>query len=155
MPWLPGISCVPPGSSKTMRWLMLMHGDAVTVLNWIASIAPLIHQHPWLGIYQSWAFICTGQLDRLEPVLQDAEEPRPGTWLSHRDSDEMRISHRRYPGACRGPPRRGPSRLLILAQQALERLPEKRYRHPQCSHLHTRRGELADRRPGWGQASVC
>lgn len=69
---------------------MLFRGDAVTVLSWIASIAPLVHQHPWLGVYQSWAFICTGQLDRLEPVLQDVEGSieLPG---SVGQAEEMRI----------------------------------------------------------------
>ena len=53
---------------------MLMHGEAVTVLTWIQSIAPLARERPWLGIHQSWAFICTGQFDRIEPVLQEIEE---------------------------------------------------------------------------------
>ena len=51
---------------------MLKSGEAVTVLNWINDIAALVPEHPWLAIYQSWAFICTGQLDQIESMLGKA-----------------------------------------------------------------------------------
>jgi LuxR family transcriptional regulator, maltose regulon positive regulatory protein len=100
---------------------MLMRGDAITVLKWISTVAPLIHEHPWLAIHQSWAFICTGQLDRLEPVLHVAEnrieELEPG-----HETQEMRyhIAGIRAIAAVR----RGEAQAIDLAHQALELMPD-------------------------------
>jgi len=101
---------------------MLMRGDAVTVLNWINSMTPLVQERPWLGVYQSWAFICTAQLDRLEASLQGVEKlilsPVPET-----EAQAMRsqIAAVRALAAVR----QGEAKQAIdLAHQALELLPE-------------------------------
>ncbi len=52
---------------------MLMRGDAVTVLKWIEALTPVIQDHLWLVIYQSWGYICTGQLEKIEFSLQGVE----------------------------------------------------------------------------------
>ena len=52
---------------------MLMRGDAVTVLKWIEALTPVIQDHLWLVIYQSWGYICTGQLEKIESALQSVE----------------------------------------------------------------------------------
>ena len=100
---------------------VLIRGEAVTVLNWIAAIAPLVDERPWLGIHQSWAFICTGQFDRIEPLLQNTEE-RIDALGSDGEADKMRyhIAGIRALAAVR----RGAQEAIDLAQQALQLLPE-------------------------------
>jgi LuxR family maltose regulon positive regulatory protein len=100
---------------------MLMRGEAVTVLNWITSVASVVRERPWLAIHKSYAYICTGQLDRLEPVLEDAEDHiealGPG-----READEMRyhIAGIRALATVRT----SGTQAINLAHQALELLPD-------------------------------
>ncbi len=100
---------------------MLMHGEAVTVLSWIASIEQLVRYRPWLGIHQSWAFICTGQLDLIDSTLQVSEDCieafGPG-----REAETMHY----HMAAIRAlaTVRQGGEQAIKLAQQALELLPE-------------------------------
>ncbi len=101
---------------------ILMRGDAVTVLNWIASIALLIPKHPWLSIFQSWAYICTGQLAHIETTLQPAEGYIT-SYISGTEADQMRnhiAAIRALVAARRGEAQRA----IDLAQNALEHLPE-------------------------------
>jgi LuxR family maltose regulon positive regulatory protein len=101
---------------------MLMRGEAVTVLTWITAIAPLVGEHPWLAIYQSWAFICTGQLDQLEGVLQEASQQLTSP-IMDAEAEAMR-SHIAVIRAL-GAARRGEAQLAAtLAHQALDLLPE-------------------------------
>jgi LuxR family maltose regulon positive regulatory protein len=101
---------------------MLMRGEAVTILTWITAIAPLVHEHPWLAIYQSWAFICTGQHDQIEPVLQ-----KPDQYLTlhvmDADAEAMR-SHIAVIRALAAARRGEAQRAITLAQNALDLLPE-------------------------------
>jgi LuxR family maltose regulon positive regulatory protein len=101
---------------------MLMRGEAVTVLGWIASIAPLVREHPWLAIHQSWAFICTGQHDQLEHVLKEVDQQ---ITLRVMDAEsEAMLSHIATIRAL-GAIRRGEvQKAITLAQQALDFLPE-------------------------------
>jgi LuxR family maltose regulon positive regulatory protein len=100
---------------------MLMRGEAVTVLNWINDIAALVPEHPWLAIYQSWAFICTGQLDQIESMLQGVE--------SHlaqcgRDAKvEAMASHIAVIRALAVAEQSKAQQAIILAKQALDLLP--------------------------------
>jgi len=100
---------------------MLMRGDAVTVLNWITSITPLVQERLWLGIYQSWAFICTGQLDKLEAPLQRAEW-RIAPQVSDANSQAMR-SHIAAIRALAAVRRGDAQQAIDLAREALEWLP--------------------------------
>ena len=101
---------------------MLMRGEAVTVLTWITSMTPLVRERPWLAILQSWAFTCTGQLDQLEFLLQDAERNlvSPG---STEDSQAMR-SHIAAIRALAAARRGEAQQAIALAREALDRLPE-------------------------------
>jgi LuxR family maltose regulon positive regulatory protein len=101
---------------------MLMRGEAVTVLNWITPIAPLVREHPWLAIFQSWAFICTGQLGQLEHVLQ---VPDQHLTLSVMDAEaEAMRSHIAVIRALAAARRGDAQQATTLAQQALDLLPE-------------------------------
>jgi len=101
---------------------MLMRGEAVTVLNWINSVAPLIYEHPWLAIYQSWAFICTGQIDQLERVLQDLDQ---NLTLHGMDSNLQALRGHIDVIQALAVARRGEARkAIILAKQALKLLSE-------------------------------
>jgi LuxR family maltose regulon positive regulatory protein len=101
---------------------MLMRGDAVTVLNWITSIAPLVHEHPWLGVHQSWAFMCTGQIDHLEASLQAAER-RIASHVPSVEAEQMR-SHISAIRALAASRRGEAQQAIALARKALECLPE-------------------------------
>ncbi len=101
---------------------MLMRGEAVTVLNWIASIVPLNRERPWLGILQSWAFICTGQLDPLEVVLQEAERNLGSPGMTE-DSQAAR-SHIAAIRALAVARRGEAKRAITLAHEAIDELPE-------------------------------
>lgn len=100
---------------------MLMRGEAITVLNWIASIATLVRERPWLAIYKSYAYLCTGQLDLLEPVLKGVEE-RIDALGSRRKADEMRyhIAGIRALATVR----KSGAQAINLAHQALELMPD-------------------------------
>jgi LuxR family maltose regulon positive regulatory protein len=101
---------------------MLMRGEAVTVLAWIDAIAPIVRERPWLSIHHSWAFICTGQLDRIESLLQEAE----GILLTRGSPEDAQVM-RSHIAAIRALAilRRGEAQAaIILAQEALKQLPE-------------------------------
>ena len=100
----------------------LMRGDSTTLLGWIASIAALIPQHPWLGIYQSWALLITGEIEPIETRLQAVE-----SWIaahpSITDAQELEDHIAAIRALIAG--RRGLAQQAItLARRALERLPD-------------------------------
>jgi LuxR family maltose regulon positive regulatory protein len=101
---------------------MLMRGELVTLLDWIKAIEALIHDHPWLAIHQAWALTLTGQLDRVEPLLQAAEHCisscDPATEV--KDMLGHIAAVRAYGAAMQGDALRAIGR----AQQAFELLPE-------------------------------
>jgi LuxR family maltose regulon positive regulatory protein len=53
---------------------LLIRGEVTTLLNWIESVEPHSHAHPWLYIFKAWAFALTGHLDRVEGMLRTADE---------------------------------------------------------------------------------
>jgi LuxR family maltose regulon positive regulatory protein len=100
----------------------LMRGDSITVLNWISSIGTLVAERPWLGIYQSWALLITGEIEPIEPRLQVAENWKEAH-LSDADAQELDFHIAAIRALVAG--RRGNAQQAIdLARQALERLPE-------------------------------
>lgn len=54
--------------------LLLIRGEVTTLLKWIESVEPHSRTHPWLYIFKAWAFALTGYLDRVNGMLQTAEE---------------------------------------------------------------------------------
>lgn len=104
-----------------MTWLL--RGDAVTVMNWIRAAGPEVEERPWLGVYQSWARIITGEVEPIEARLRAAEG-----WIKahaqHPDALPMRsqIAAIRAFVAERG---RAPQQAITLARQALEWLPDE------------------------------
>ena len=100
----------------------LMQGDAVSVLNWIQAVASLIPERPWLGIYQSWGLLITGEIEPIETRLQAAES-WIGSHPSQAEAQEMEFHLAGLRALVAG--RRGESQQsIVLARQALERLPE-------------------------------
>ena len=100
----------------------LMRGDSITVLNWISSIAPLIPQHPWLGIFQSWALLITGKLEPIGTRLQAAQ-----SWIESHVSEPGAQEIGFHIAAIRAlvAGRRGHAqKAMALGRQALERMPE-------------------------------
>jgi LuxR family maltose regulon positive regulatory protein len=100
---------------------MLMRGEAVTILTWTAAIAPLVRERPWLAIYQSFAFICTGQLDQVENALQELGHLTLP--VKEAEADALR-SHIAVIRALAAAQRGEAQRATTLVQQALDLLPE-------------------------------
>lgn len=100
----------------------LLSGDSVTVLAWVDAVAPLLQERPWLGIYQSWARIITGEIDLIEPSLKMTER-----WIeinpSNLTAQEMgyHIDAIRVLAAERN---NQPQLGISLARKLLARLPE-------------------------------
>jgi LuxR family maltose regulon positive regulatory protein len=100
----------------------LMRGDSITVLNWISSIATLVGERPWLGIYQSWALLITGEIEPIETRLQAAENWMEAH-LTEADAQELGFHIAAIRALVAG--RRGHAQQAVdLARQALEELPE-------------------------------
>ncbi len=57
---------------------ILMRSEAVTLLNWLNTLPDaLVHSQPRLCVYHALAMVILGQLDAVEPHLQDAEKGIP------------------------------------------------------------------------------
>jgi LuxR family maltose regulon positive regulatory protein len=54
--------------------LMLISGEVSTLLNWADAIEFQSESRPWLAIQKAWALALTGDLDRIEPMLQAPEK---------------------------------------------------------------------------------
>ncbi len=53
---------------------MLSRGELVTLLGWVDGLSErVVRTRPWLCTIHAWALTLTGQLDAVEPRLQDAE----------------------------------------------------------------------------------
>lgn len=100
----------------------LLHGDIVTLSNWINAAAPVMPEHPWMGIYKSWVLLITGEIEPIDSLLRTAEE-----WAaSHSSSSELQEMGY-HTSAIRAfiAGRRGRLREAVdLMQRALERVPE-------------------------------
>jgi LuxR family maltose regulon positive regulatory protein len=99
---------------------MLMRGELATLLGWIESIESLAHERPWLSIYQSWVLTLTGQLDQVDPWLQEAEHlvSQHDVVSEARDMLGHVAAIRAYQAAQRGEA----SRAIDFADQALKHL---------------------------------
>ena len=54
--------------------LLLIRGELVAILKWIAIVEPCLQTHPWLYIFKAWAYALSGDLDRVDGMLKKAEE---------------------------------------------------------------------------------
>lgn len=53
---------------------ILMSGEVATLLNWTDAIDFQSEARPWLAIQKAWALALTGDLERVEPLLQAPEK---------------------------------------------------------------------------------
>lgn len=53
---------------------LIMRGESITLLKWIAAVESQWPTYPWLAIQKAWALILTGRLNEVEPVLQAVEQ---------------------------------------------------------------------------------
>ncbi len=101
---------------------MLMRGELMTLLNWIEAIESQSRDRPWLYVYQAWTYTLIKRLERVEPMLLEAER--------HVSSDvpaaeaEVMLGHvfaiRAYMAGLRGDARHS----IEWARRAQEHLPE-------------------------------
>lgn len=106
--------------NNAIGWLL--HGDNITLLNAIDAVKSIIPEHPWLGIYRSWAFLITGDVDSIEPLLRNAEESSASRGSSI-EAQEMGYHIAAIRAFMAG--RRGRNQEAVdLMQRALERVPE-------------------------------
>jgi LuxR family maltose regulon positive regulatory protein len=110
---------------------VIYHGELATVARWLDALpAEVMRARPRLSVAQAWALAYAGQLDRFEPLLQDAEkalaaaDERAGA-LALGPAERQHITGhiaaiRAYAAALQG----DYSRAAGLARQALDRLPE-------------------------------
>jgi LuxR family maltose regulon positive regulatory protein len=101
---------------------MLMRGEMTTLLSWLKALGACVQAHPWLSIYQSWAFLLTAQLDQVEDGLAKAEDHIQSSMRSL-EAEDMHghiAAIRAYGAAQRGEA----ARAIEWGQQALELLPE-------------------------------
>ena len=100
---------------------MLMHGELVTLLNWIKPVEEIAYDRPWLCTYKSWALTLTGQLDIAVAWLQKAES---ATSLTSQESRQELRGHieaiRAYIAEAHG----DAGQAILHAQKALGFLPE-------------------------------
>jgi ATP/maltotriose-dependent transcriptional regulator MalT len=52
----------------------LIHGEITAVFKWIMAVEPYSQTHPWLYILKAWVFALRGELERVDGMLQKAEE---------------------------------------------------------------------------------
>jgi LuxR family maltose regulon positive regulatory protein len=58
---------------------MIYHGELATVARWLGNLpGEVMRSRPWLCVADAWALAYAGQLDRIEPLLQDAENALAG-----------------------------------------------------------------------------
>jgi LuxR family maltose regulon positive regulatory protein len=82
---------------------MIYHGELTTLAGWLRALpANVVHSWPWLCIAHAWVLAYSGEMDAVEPLLQNAEtawqtssstgEAAPGT-LAGRDSARHGAGH--------------------------------------------------------------
>jgi LuxR family maltose regulon positive regulatory protein len=105
---------------------MMDHGELTTVVGWLDALPEaVVRSRPWLCISHAWALTYTGQLDGVEPRLQDAERALAGTGVAGETSARRIAGHvaamRAYVAASEGEA----TQAIALGRQALEHLPER------------------------------
>jgi LuxR family maltose regulon positive regulatory protein len=53
--------------------LLLIRGEVMAVLKWITGVEPYSQTHPWLYILKAWAYALSGDLERVDGMLNKAE----------------------------------------------------------------------------------
>jgi len=103
---------------------MIYHGELTTLVGWLDALPEeMVRSRPWLCVAYAWAMAYAGQLDGIEPVLQDAEK----ALACVEATDEIRhiaghtAAIRAYTADLVGEL----SHAAELARKALERLPEE------------------------------
>jgi LuxR family maltose regulon positive regulatory protein len=62
------------GLIEWTAWQILTRGEMTTVLGWLDALpSNLMHSHPQLRILHAWALAFAGELDGVEPCLQDID----------------------------------------------------------------------------------
>jgi LuxR family maltose regulon positive regulatory protein len=101
---------------------MAEHGELSTLKEWLSALpGETVRVQPWLCIAQAWVLAFTGQLDEVEPLLQDAERTA-GSWEELTETQHIRAhiaAVQTYVAMIRGEE----SKTAKLARQALELLP--------------------------------
>jgi len=102
---------------------LVMRRELVTLANWLKAVETLLHERPWLCVYQAWVLFFTGQRDLVEACVQRAEQlaaaniPTDGT--EEQDMLGQIAAIRTAVAFVRG----DATRVIDLARQALEHLP--------------------------------
>ena len=95
------------------------HGELTTVVKWLDALPEdAVRSRPWLSISCAWALMYTGQMEAVEPRLQDAEKSSAG---QDRNLQGYNAAMRAYVAGSRGQI----SRLIEYASQALELLSDR------------------------------
>jgi LuxR family maltose regulon positive regulatory protein len=101
-------------------WATFTRGEMTTVLDWIAALPDhLVREHPQVGILRAWALAKSGQLERVELVLETVQA---GARQAEADAVPGEVAAvRAYVAGVRG----DFARAAELAQRAFARLPEE------------------------------
>ncbi len=92
-------------------------GELTTVVGWLDALPDnVVRSRPWLSISYAWALMYTGQLDEVEPRLQDAEKASDA-----QDLEGYIAAIRAYVLASKG----HVPQAIEFARQALAYLPER------------------------------
>jgi LuxR family maltose regulon positive regulatory protein len=103
------------GLIEWTAWQILTRGEMTTVLGWLGALPPnLVHSRPQLCILHAWALAFAGELDSVEPCLQDIDVQQVQGEVA---------AVRAYVATARGEA----SRAIELAHLALGLLPEEKW----------------------------
>ncbi len=104
-------------------WPLFNQGEMMTLLGWLTALPEeLIRTRPNLCLYHAWILVLTGQVEAVEPRLQQAEQhlPQPATSAESREMLGHVAGIRAYVASLKGEAAHG----VALAHQALHYLPE-------------------------------
>jgi len=111
----------------------LQKSDLKFILNWVARLPEnALKNHPWLFTYHSWALLLTGQVEAVNPRLEDTE------WLleSFSDDDAKKQEMVGYVAGLKAIQslwQRDFRNGLNFANQAIENLPESNWIRGYCA----------------------
>jgi LuxR family maltose regulon positive regulatory protein len=72
---------------------MMDYGELNTLINWLDTLPQEVAcSRPWLCVFNAWALVYTGQLDAVEPLLQNAEHLLESMEDNHQDSEAIASS---------------------------------------------------------------
>jgi LuxR family maltose regulon positive regulatory protein len=101
--------------------MLMMRGEVVTLLKWIEAVEPYSATRPWIAILSAWAYALTGQLERVEPLLESVNRSVTSSAPSLRMKIMLgsMVAARAYIANLH----RNPSQAVDFARQALDYLP--------------------------------